>query len=65
MSIDEIKKASYKGALTLNVGLNTKDTNLYLLKRVEVRGKNWLNKRLNIYKSDLLSNVYSRVWHKI
>ncbi len=65
VSVEHIKKASYKGAATLNVGLNTKDTDPYLLKRVEVRGGNWLDKRLGIYKSELFSAAYSKVWHKI
>ncbi len=63
--IDEIKKASYEGALTLEIGLNTKNTNPFLLKRVEVRGGKWLNKRLGIYKSTLFSSLYSKVYRKI
>lgn len=65
ITVEHIKNAGYKGALTLNVGLNTKDTNPYMLKRVEVRGGNWLSKRLGIYKSDLLSAAYSKIWHKV
>ncbi len=65
ISIAEVKKASYRGALTLNVGLNTKDTNPYLLKRVEVRSGDWLKQRIGIYKRDLLSSIYSKIWHKI
>lgn len=65
IAINEIKNAQYKGAVTLNVGINSKDTDPYLLKRVEVRSGNWLQKRLNIYKSDFLSSLYSKVYRKI
>ena len=63
--IRALKKLNFLGGLTLNVGLNTPKTEPFLMKRVEVRGKNWLKKRLNIYKSELLSEIYSKVHHKI
>ncbi len=65
VAIEEVKKAQYKGALTLDVGVNTKNTDLYLLKRAEVRGGKWLSKRLNIYKNDFISSLYSRVYRRI
>lgn len=63
--IRALKKLNFLGGLTLNVGLNTPKTEPFLMKRVEVRGENWLKKRLNIYKNGLLSEIYSKVHHKI
>ena len=60
-----LKQLNFLGGLTLNVGLNAPKTDPFLMRRVEARGKNWLKKRLNIYKSGLLSEIYSKVYHKI
>lgn len=66
LSKNEIQKAGYLGSLTLNVGLNNKKTDPYLMKRVEVRGKkNWLKNRIKIYRSEMFSSVYSKIYHKI
>ncbi len=66
LSKNEIQKAGYLGSLTLNVGLNNKKVDPYLMKRVEVRGKkNWLKNRIKIYGSEMFSSVYSKIYHKI
>jgi peptidoglycan/xylan/chitin deacetylase (PgdA/CDA1 family) len=65
LAIRALKQLNFLGGLTLNVGLNTPKTDPFLIRRVEARGKNWLKKRLNIYKSGLLSEIYSKVHHKI
>jgi len=66
LSKNAIQKSGYFGALTLNVGLNNRKTDPYLMKRVEVRGKkNWLKKRLKIYGNKIMSSVYSKIYHKI
>lgn len=65
ISVETVKQAGYKGALTLNIGLNGKKTDPFLMNRVEVRSGKWLEKRLKIYKSRSLSFIYSKVYRKI
>ncbi len=64
LSVNEVRKC-YKAAVTLDVGLNDGGTYPYLLKRVEVRGGDWLEKRLKIYSSPFLTSLYAKVYHKL
>ncbi len=65
ISVDMVSRY-YRGAVTLNVGLNDDRTDPYLMKRVEVRAPSeWLEKRLKIYRYPFLSSIYERVYHKI
>ena len=41
------------------------DDDLFELKRIEVRGGDWLDKRLKIYKNPFLSRVYAKIYRKI
>ncbi|MGC8821593.1 MAG: polysaccharide deacetylase family protein [Desulfurella sp.] len=68
-SYDEVSKEyvkrAYKAAFTLKIGQNMPDDDLFELKRIEVRGGDWLDKRLKIYKSPFLSRVYAKIYRKI
>lgn len=61
----EYVKRAYKAAFTLKIGQNMLNDDVYELKRIEVRSGNWLEKRLKIYKSPLLSKIYASIYRKI
>ncbi len=64
ISKEYVKKA-YKAAFTLKIGQNLPNDDLFELKRIEVRGGDWLEKRLKIYKSTFLSKFYAKIYRKI
>jgi peptidoglycan/xylan/chitin deacetylase (PgdA/CDA1 family) len=59
--VEALKTCGFKSALTLQPGVNCTGENPYLLRRVEVKKPaKWLDKRLIIYSSDVLSKIYGK-----
>lgn len=61
----EYIKRSYLAATTLKVGLNEPTVDTYELKRTRVRAGDWLERRLQIYRSGFLSRLYGRIYRNI
>lgn len=61
----EYAKRAYKAGFTLKADQNLVNDDLFELKRIEVKGSGWLEKRLKIYKNTWFSKLYAKIYRKI